>query len=95
MVETFFAFTLDFKEDGIRSEVKIKGTEEISEKLEFTKELESKIMEFLIKTNLKNWKKEYLSQVSEGEIKMTFEWKLVVTFKDNSTKECHGINSSP
>ena len=26
---------------------------------------------------------------------MTFEWKLVVTFKDDSTKECHGINSSP
>lgn len=48
MVETFFAFTLDFKEDGITSEVKIKGTEEISEKLEFTKELESKIMEYLI-----------------------------------------------
>ena len=31
MVETFFAFTLDFKEDGITSEVKIKVTEEISE----------------------------------------------------------------
>ena len=95
MVETFFAFTLDFKEEGITSDVEIKGIEEISEKLEFTKELESKIMEYLIKTNLKNWKKEYFAQESEGEIKMSFEWKLVVTFKDDSTKECHGINSSP
>ena len=95
MRDTFFAFTLDFKEEGITSEVEIKGTEEISEKLEFTKELESKIIEYLIETNLKNWKKEYLAQESKGDIKMTFEWKLVVTFKDNSTKECHGINSSP
>ena len=95
MRDTFFAFTLDFKEEGITSEVEIKGTEEFSEKLEFTKELESKIIEYLIETNLKNWKKEYLAQESKGDIKMTFEWKLVVTFKDNSTKECHGINSSP
>ena len=52
-------------------------------------------MEYIIKTNLKNWKKEYFAQKSEGENKMTFEWKLVVTFKDNSTKKCHDINSSP
>jgi len=24
-----------------------------------------------------------------------FEWKLVVSFKDNSTKKCYGINKSP
>lgn len=95
MVESFFTFILDFKEEGITSEVEIKSIEEISEKLNFTKEIESKIMEYLIKTNLKNWKKEYLAEESERERKITFEWKLVVTFKDNSTKECHGINNSP
>lgn len=71
------------------------GIVEANEELDFSKEMENKIFEYLIKSKLKNWKKKYFAQESEGEIKMTFEWKLVVTFKDNSTKECHGINNSP
>ena len=93
IAETFF--TLDFSEDGIISKVSIMGIVEANEELEFSKEMENKINEYLIKANLKNWKEEYLLDDSEEIVKTQFEWKLVVAFKDNSVKTCHGINNSP
>ena len=93
MCETFF--TLEFKEKGIKSKVNIMGIVEANEELDFSKELENKILEYLIKTNMKNWKEEYLLDDSEEILDKKFEWKLVVTFKDNSTKKSYGINNSP
>ena len=84
MCETFF--TLEFKEEGIKSKVNIMGIVEANEELDLSKELENKILEYLIKINMKNWKEEYLLDDSEEILDKKFEWKLVVTFKDNSTK---------